>query len=202
MTENFENTWISSDHHFGHKNIIKYTPWSRGHLNSTEEMNEELIAKHNSLVGANDLTFFVGDFAFCSPKEAMEYMSRMNGKKILIMGNHDRKLWNSTEFQSMAKMAGLIGSDKYLTFEHKMPDGRKRSVVLFHFKIDGWDAKHHGSYHLHGHLHSAPDQLINSRRMDIGVDTNNLYPHSLDIVLDKLSVQPYKEDRPNHSSGN
>lgn len=80
-----KNIWISSDWHFGHANIIKYAnrPFS-----SVEEMDEIMIARHNALVKPHDKFYCLGDIAF--RREVMErILPRLNGKKRLILGNHD-----------------------------------------------------------------------------------------------------------------
>jgi len=81
-------SWICSDHHFFHKNIIKYQPLSRGHLTDINAMNEELIEKHNSLVSPEDTCYFLGDLAFGGSKKMLPLLQRMNGIKHYIMGNH------------------------------------------------------------------------------------------------------------------
>jgi len=80
--------YFSSDHHFCHKNIIKYTgrPYS-----CVEDMNSDIIQKHNSVVEPDDVWHCIGDFAFANIKKQTELLASLNGKKkILYLGNHDR----------------------------------------------------------------------------------------------------------------
>ena len=78
--------FIISDTHFGHENIIKYCnrPFS-----SVEEMDQTMIKRWNETVSNNDIIIHLGDFALCSRDRLKEIVSKLNGKKILIMGNHD-----------------------------------------------------------------------------------------------------------------
>lgn len=79
--------FVTSDHHFGHEQIIGYEnrPFS-----DANRMNEALIDIWNSAVGKNDLVIHLGDFSFL-PKELTEsIVSRLNGRKMIILGNHDR----------------------------------------------------------------------------------------------------------------
>ena len=78
--------FIISDTHFGHENIIKYCnrPFS-----SAEEMDQTMIKRWNETVSNNDIIIHLGDFALCSRDRLKEIVSKLNGKKILIMGNHD-----------------------------------------------------------------------------------------------------------------
>ena len=74
------------DCHFGHRNIIKYC--NRPFAN-VEEMTEGLIKNWNSVVGKNDIVYVVGDFALCGKQKIIEIGNRLNGRKRLILGNHD-----------------------------------------------------------------------------------------------------------------
>lgn len=87
--------WVTSDFHFDHFNIIKYT---NRPFESLYQMNETIIKKFNSVVSNDDTTYFLGDFCFCKRKSSEEdyikvarsFRERLNGKVILIRGNHDR----------------------------------------------------------------------------------------------------------------
>lgn len=82
-------TWIASDHHFGHKNITEYetlrTIWKDLGYKSLEDM---IIHKHNERVQPNDSVLFLGDFSWDSPQN---WINKLNGNKYLVLGNHDRK---------------------------------------------------------------------------------------------------------------
>lgn len=79
-------TFFISDTHFGHKNILQYEPDARP-FETVEEMNEVLIERWNSVVKSRDIIYHLGDFAF--GKRNISIASRLNGKKRLILGNHD-----------------------------------------------------------------------------------------------------------------
>lgn len=81
-----ENTFVISDTHFYHDNIIKYC--NRPYANAAE-MNEDMIAKWNAVVGKDDIVWHLGDFAFGSKDHVKEIVSRLNGRINLVMGNHD-----------------------------------------------------------------------------------------------------------------
>lgn len=86
------NIWVTSDTHFNHKNILNFHD-SEGkrvrNFSSVEEMNEVMIERWNSRVKPGDKIYHLGD-VFFGPKEWIENnWSRLNGKKRLIVGNHD-----------------------------------------------------------------------------------------------------------------
>ena len=84
--------FLIGDCHFGHRNIIKYCnrPFA-----DVEDMTEKLIKNWNSAVGANDIVYVVGDFALCSKQKIIEIGQRLNGRKRLILGNHDQASINT-----------------------------------------------------------------------------------------------------------
>lgn len=81
--------FVVADLHFGHENIIKYE--SRPFAN-VEEMNVRLIELWNSTVGNDDLVYVLGDFTLSRRIDVIKNLvSSLNGRKILIMGNHDTR---------------------------------------------------------------------------------------------------------------
>ncbi len=77
-----------SDTHFYHSNIIRF---AERPFKSVEEMNQVMIDKWNARVGKHDTVFHLGDIGFFkSPQQMQDTMSLLNGRKILIKGNHDR----------------------------------------------------------------------------------------------------------------
>ncbi len=79
-------TFVISDLHFNDQKIIDF---ERKQFVSLEEHNEFIIQEFNKVVSKDDLTYFLGDLGFGSPKEIKELVKRLNGRKILIFGNHD-----------------------------------------------------------------------------------------------------------------
>ena len=83
------DTYVISDHHFGHKFVENFEPsrTTAKNLDGFETFEEMLISRHNEVVKEDDIVVFLGDFAFNSPSN---WVSKLNGKKYLILGNHDR----------------------------------------------------------------------------------------------------------------
>lgn len=98
--------FLTSDNHFFHTNVIRYCnrPFTTnkdalppGHTpeelavaiqKDVVEMNDAMVAGWNSVVSPEDTVYHLGDFAFAA--RAVEYYTpKLNGKKILILGNHD-----------------------------------------------------------------------------------------------------------------
>lgn len=79
--------YFIGDCHFGHKNIIRYC---NRPFKDVDDMTEKLIKNWNSVVGANDIVYVVGDFALCGKQKIIEIGKRLNGRKRLVLGNHDQ----------------------------------------------------------------------------------------------------------------
>ena len=84
------NVFFASDHHFGHNNILTFTNYDGSKardFTDLNEMHDTMVYNHNSVVGKSDLIYFLGDV--CIELTHLEQLGRMNGRKILVKGNHD-----------------------------------------------------------------------------------------------------------------
>lgn len=182
------NYWITSDQHYGHRNIIKAMPDSRPFTN-VDDMNQTIIDRHNSVVGKGDIVYMLGDFALGMRTDAMLHiLSRLNGIKCIVYGNHDQKLRRALLDTDLCVSLNIRQTVDYLRTQIHV-DHAPVDVIMMHFPIAMWDKKHYGSYHLHGHSHgryNAPGRIH-----DVGVDTNNLYPYNLRDLIRKLSANDY-----------
>jgi len=79
--------WFTADTHFDHPNVIRYCnrPFS-----SVQEMNRVLITNWNEVVKPQDTIHHLGDFSLSGSRRAQELVTKLNGYKILIRGNHDK----------------------------------------------------------------------------------------------------------------
>ena len=79
-------TWFTADTHLGHANTIKHCARPFG---TAQEMDAVLIATWNAVVRADDGIWHLGDFSYRSAKAPADCLSRLNGRKHLVWGNHD-----------------------------------------------------------------------------------------------------------------
>lgn len=81
--------WFTADLHFFHKNVIQYC---NRPFNNIDQMNKKLIENYNLFVKEEDTCYFLGDLAMLGSSQIIKLtniINKMNGKKILILGNHD-----------------------------------------------------------------------------------------------------------------
>lgn len=152
-----ESTLFTSDTHFYHKNIIKYTDrysvWQ-----NVEEMNAGLIDNWNKVVKPTDTVIHHGDFAFASKNKCLDVLSKLNGNIILIYGNHDR------DKHSDVPLDAFYAHYQYLEYYVG-----NQAVVSFHYPIESWNGMHKGSWHFHGHCHASLSR-DGGYRQDVGID--------------------------------
>lgn len=161
--------WFTSDEHYYHKNILKY---SQRPFSSVEEMNEALIQNHNSVVGKGDVTIHAGDFTLKNDKEFIykNIINRLNGTHIFLKGSHD--YW-------------LRGSNFLQIWERKIED---YYVVVCHYALRVWCRSHYNSWMLYGHSHGMLEPV--GKQWDCGVDNNDYYPISFEQVKDIMENRP------------
>jgi len=163
------NTWFISDTHFGHENILEYEKEARP-FDSLEQMHEVMIERWNSVVNDKDIVFHVGDFAFGRSNIAIA--NRLNGKKRLILGNHDT--YPISEY--MPYFERIFGMIHY------------KQCLLSHIPVHSNCLGSRWLLNIHGHLHSK------TVKRSIG----NLF----DLETDKGSIQVtqfiFQEDDPNY----
>ena len=172
-------TWITSDLHFGHKNIMSFCPESRARFrNDVAYMNEAMIKEWNDLIGVDDTVYILGDVAFLPAEKAVATVRRLHGRKILVEGNHDRKLLQDADFRDCFEQI-----HKYLDVQFN-----EVKVVMLHYPIAEWDQMHHGAVHFHGHMHGGHSGLENYRALDVGMDATG----AIAITMERAIAQALK----------
>lgn len=114
MTKKF----VISDLHLFHENIIDYE--NRPFL-SVEHMHSCFVKNWNNVVSKNDIVYNLGDVTFSNKENTKPIIERMNGYKILILGNHDRgrsrQFYLDCGFQEVIKYPIII--EGFLILSHE-----------------------------------------------------------------------------------
>jgi len=185
--------FFSSDSHFGHENIRKFCPASRGHFNSVQEMNEGLIEAWNRVVGRDDTVIHLGDLAMGNFKDSMACSDRLNGKRFLIAGNHDRH-WSGAK--QPAKWHEVYASYGWAPLPERFSTyigGIKVNLSHFPYDGDSHEQDRHAEFRMkddgitpivHGHVHD--EFATRGRQYNVGVDVHNLQPVSEDEIAEWL----------------
>ncbi len=161
-------TFVTSDTHFGHANIIKYCnrPFA-----DVDEMNRELVRRWNETVSADDWVYHLGDFAFYNHGPILD---QLNGHKFLIAGNHDgNKTKKLTGWASVWQGPTLVASEDCFP------------VWMDHFPTPVGP----NAIKLHGHSHLPPEGRLHGKHknmIDVGVDAWDYRPTPLKKVLELI----------------
>lgn len=89
------NTWLISDTHFNHQQMLYFRDWAgnltRPGFKDLDDMDNYMIDNWNSVVKPNDEVWHLGDVVMGLNVVSWmeENFHKLNGKKNLIVGNHD-----------------------------------------------------------------------------------------------------------------
>ncbi len=164
--------YFISDPHFGHENIIKFC--SRPFAN-LDEMNEALVKNWNSRVSHDDIIYCMGDFG----RPASSYAHRLNGHKVLILGNHDDQSQCVGHFEEI------------LTYKQVEIDGRLVHLNHFPYKenVGPYDLKFldemmqdDGNWLIHGHVHNSAPFVV-KKSINVSVEHIGYAPISEDELI-------------------
>ena len=130
-----------ADLHFDDESILAY---DNRPFDTVAEMNEAMIRNWNRVVAETDLTWILGDFCGGSAARWAELLSKLQGRKSLIIGNHDdceAVKQGSDLFEEIAEYREIRDGD--------------RQVVLCHYPIVSFHDHYFSWVHFYGHVHSS-----------------------------------------------
>jgi calcineurin-like phosphoesterase family protein len=152
-----ENIFFISDTHFNHAKIMEY---EKRLFKTVEEMNEYMIKVWNDTIKKSDRVYHLGDFSF---HDQSRIAQRLNGRKFLIIGNHD---YVNKETSNLFEW---VGSYKKIKVNDQV-------IVMCHYPFKEWEMKQFGSWNLFGHCHGNLQVPVDSLQLDVGVDSIGYVP--------------------------
>lgn len=170
------NIFFSADLHINHAKILEFCSDTR-RGGTVSEHNENIVESWNSIVKEGDVCYILGDEVLGNRDEGYEILSRLNGDKHLIKGNHTllKHQWQKDIFHSISDIKKISVN---------LPEGGKQQIIMCHYPIMSWENMGHGSWHLHGHSHGSLKDL-GGKMMDVGIDTRpskDMKPWSLNEI--------------------
>jgi len=151
--------YFVADTHFDDDNLRRY---ENRPFDTVEEMNEEIIRRWNEVVCDDDEVYLVGDIGNA------EYINRLNGRKYLIKGNHD-KLTNE-EYRSIGFAecydCPIIFNDFWMVSHEPMYVNRNMPYA-----------------NIFGHVHNNPAYVtVSSRSYCVSVDRTDFRPVAFEQI--------------------
>jgi calcineurin-like phosphoesterase family protein len=156
--------FVIGDTHFGHKKILEFEKEKRP-FESIEHHNRSLIINWNMVVKPKDTVWHLGDVAF--GEENIHLMSRLNGYKHLVLGNHDQY--------------DLAIYQKY--FNRIVASYKLEGYLLTHVPIHPTQF-YRFKGNIHGHLHSS--KIEDPRYFNASAEQIGLAPILLSEVIKKM----------------
>lgn len=180
--------YFTADTHFGHEKIIEYCERP---FDSADEMDEAMVERFNEILRPEDTLIHLGDVLMGDVEKGLENVKRINGKKILISGNHDYT-WTGTAPHKKDKYFDLYLEAGFVLMPEQVPTfiGDKLAIMS-HFpyqeatsgknRFKRFRPTDNGHFLLHGHIHD--DWLFHDNRMlNVGVDVWDFRPVSVDEI--------------------
>ncbi len=171
-----KNIFFISDQHFSQRNFLNFTDSNGNRIrpfDSIDEMDEHMIERHNSVVGKFDKVWFGGDITF-DRKRFDTIMSRLNGKKRLVLGNHDDGIFlaKSGWFEKIVldrrfDEFGFIMEHKPGRLDQAFNHRQQKQMKI-----------------VHGHVHQ--NSIDDPNYINICVEVVNYTPVHLDEIIDRI----------------
>lgn len=188
------STWITSDVHIGHKNIVKgISEWEDKspcrNFETLEEHDSTIIDNINKLVHKDDILYILGDIFFGGRDVIISYRNRIICNNIhLVLGNHDLLIRKNAQLSEHVYARDLFKSCSDV-LEKKIGNSK---FFMSHYAHRTWPNSSRGSYHLYGHSHGSLEWQQWGRSMDVGIDTHPEFrPYHIDeirSILDKREI--------------
>lgn len=161
--------------HFFHTNMLKFVKDDGSRcrpFDSLEEMHEYMIKKWNSVVKPKDYVYHLGDVTFQYHGAFNNLMSRLNGQKRLIIGNHD-KIWNPSLQMAFVKAELWKGfSEGNFTCSHiPLP----------------WQHLRDGEFNVHAHVHWR--SLTDPHYLNVSCEVRDYTPVHYDEIIKEIECQ-------------
>lgn len=169
--------FVTSDLHFFHGNIIEYC---KRPFSNVEVMNECLIENWNSKINKEDLVIYCGDFALCTADKFDETIKRLNGRKILVKGNHDTR---SDLFYLDNDRFSFVC--RYFAMKN----------ILFTHRPLAYNEPCSEQINVHGHTHnnsgsSNPRRYTENNKalFNVSVEMTEYFPVTIDEIIERCGL--------------
>ena len=177
--------WMTSDLHFNHNREFI---WKARGFTSVQEMNEEIIKRHNALVRPDDDVYILGDSSLGGGDEQIlaankALIEQLNGKLHIIRGNHD----TDRRVAMYASCKNVVGPVLYADMIHY----KGYHFYLNHFPTLTGNLEKESlkqcTCNLFGHTHQTTNFHMDMPYLyHVGVDSHDCKPVLLDDIIKEM----------------
>ncbi len=187
--------WFTSDHHFGHENIIRF---SQRPFANAREMDEAMIERWNSHVKAhmNHHVYHLGDVTMrrggrIDREIFIKLIRSLHGHKRLLLGNHDHFPVQTYLDAGFEKIYGTWRGIENILLSH---------YPVHPTSLGGAKANVHG--HTHTHPNEPPVMWVDKKTqalqvrpyINICVEQTEYRPITLGELNDRIRVATMREE--------
>jgi calcineurin-like phosphoesterase family protein len=175
-------TYFLSDLHFGHDKKFIYE--ARGY-NSIQEHDERLIDKINSIVKNSDDFWILGDCFLNDSKTGIANLKRLNGRKHLIIGNHD----SDTKIK-MFKKENIFEDIRY---GYRLKVTKNKIFILSHYPTFCGNHTNDYVWNISGHTHNTSFFEFGDKKIfNVSVDALDGFPIEKSEILTMIERSKYE----------
>jgi calcineurin-like phosphoesterase family protein len=149
---------------------------TRRGFSSVEEHDEHIIAKWNDVVSKRDVTYILGDVTM-EKKSPYALLDKLNGRKHVVMGNHDRRQDVEALLKHVDSVAGMV---------------QYKGIILTHCPIHPMELDYRFPKNIHGHIHDKqvmlgglPIEIPDERYICVSCERVDYTPRTLEELLNK-----------------
>jgi len=214
-----KESFIISDTHWGHKNVLKYEPIRLEISNQHgygSDVDTLMIDKWNENISEEDTILHLGDLFFKNKESQFELdtLNSLNGNKLLLIGNHDRpKYYNKLDDKwfiidniiidnfsenfndlrnNLSKKFELSQKEKRLLVCFITTINNKR-ILFSHFPLfnnNPYDKKYNK-------ITDALEYLYNKYNCDLNIhghthSYNSIFENSINVSVENQNLTPIK----------
>ena len=172
------SAFVTADTHWGHAKSLSFLQPDGSPLrpfDSVEEMDETMVERWNATVGKTDTIYHLGDVII--PRKSLPILERLNGRKILVKGNHDQHVKLSEWAKYFEDVRGA--------FFHPGDSTMRGGLIFTHVPVHPSCLSGHYLGNVHGHLHChqiIDDGKVDKRYYNACVERHNFYPVALEDI--------------------
>lgn len=172
------NVYFYSDPHFFHKNIAMFRKIEG--CETEEEQREEQRRRWNSVVKPNDVVYILGDMVLKRwDDEVRDFIKSLNGRKILILGNHCTERDHIKNFYDVFHSVHGVLKYKEFWLSH-IPLSRK--------------TVYGNMVNVHGHIHNAYRE-DDPHYFNVSADVVNFTPISIAEVREGIRLKKIEQGK-------
>jgi len=167
-------TFLIGDTHFGHEKTCTSFKRPDGSplrpFANAEEMNAEMIKRWNETVKPDDKVYHLGDVVM--NKKFLYIVRQLNGRKVLIRGNHD--ICKTQEYIDVGftEIYGVWALNDF---------------VLSHVPLHPKNLEFRWKYNIHGHLHAHV--MDDDRYINVSVEQIDYTPIDFEVIRKRIEAR-------------